>query len=84
MRWKAQALFTIFGQAIGSDGKPVANASIQSARGIGQSDEDGRFQMDVSGDDVLTFNADARSCEVRVSGVKPQNDYASIGKVVCQ
>jgi Mat/Ecp fimbriae outer membrane usher protein len=84
VRWKAQALFTVFGQAIGSDGKPVANASIQSARGIGQSDEDGRFQMDVSGDDVLTFNADARSCEVRVSGVKPQNDYASIGKVVCQ
>jgi hypothetical protein len=82
--WKAQALFTVFGQAIGRDGKPIANAGIQSARGIGQSDEQGRFQMDVADKDVLTFTGDSGSCKVSLSGTKPQGDYASIGKVMCQ
>ena len=85
LRWRADSFFTIFGQAVRPDGAPVANASIRSGRGIGQTDRDGFFQVDVTRNDLLAFSGDAvGSCEVSLSGVTPHNDYASVGKVICR
>jgi urease accessory protein UreH len=85
LKWTAHALFSVFGQAVDRNGKPIANASVQSNRGIGQTDEEGRFQMDVSAEDTLIFKTSGKdSCQVRDTGVVPHNDYASIGKVVCE
>jgi hypothetical protein len=86
LHWMPRALFTVFGQAFWPDGKPVANALVQSARGIGETDAKGYFQVDVAAGDLLEF--DARSggaCHVQIDPLKPQSkDYVALKKVICK
>lgn len=84
LHWTANSYFTVFGQAVAPDGRPVADAMIQAPRSVGESDDNGYFQMDVASNDTLTFTRGNQSCEVRVSGAKPVNDFVSLKKVVCK
>jgi hypothetical protein len=86
LHWAVHSLFTAFGQAIRPDGKPVANALVQSARGIGETDANGYFQVDVAAGDLLEFSARAaNACHVRIDPPKlPGKDYVSLDKVICQ
>lgn len=85
MRWDVRSLFTVFGQAVRSGGQPVANATVQSRRGIGETDEHGYFQIDVAAGDVLSFaSAGAASCEAKVAAARPREDFVALGKVVCR
>jgi hypothetical protein len=84
LRWTANSYFTVFGQAVAPDGTPIANAAIQAPHSIGESDQNGYFQMDVASNDILTFTRGAERCAVRVSGAKPVNDFVSLKKVVCK
>jgi hypothetical protein len=85
LRWVARTFFTVFGQALRPDGRPVANATIQSQRGIGESDERGYFQIDVAAGDMLSFDpAAGESCKAAVSATKAEEDFVPLGKVICQ
>jgi hypothetical protein len=86
LRWTVHSLFTAFGQAVRSDGSPVANALVQSARGIGETDRNGYFQVDVAAGDLLEFKARASgTCHVRIDPAKPRDkDYLSLDKVTCK
>jgi hypothetical protein len=86
LHWAVHSLFTAFGQAFRPDGKPVANALVQSARGIGETDSNGYFQVDVAAGDLLEFSARAATaCHVRIDHSKPHGkDYVSLEKVICQ
>lgn len=83
VRWAVEDLFTVFGQAIGSDGKPVADARVESRRSIGQTDSDGYFQIDVGRSDSLVVTPGGGTCRIALAGAKPRNSYASLGKVKC-
>jgi hypothetical protein len=83
--WQVERMFTVFGQAVGADGRPVSGAMIQSRHGVGESDVNGYFQIDVGDSEPIRFTeASGGSCEVSVAAVKPANDFASVGKVVCR
>ncbi|HEU4683162.1 MAG TPA: TcfC E-set like domain-containing protein [Nitrospira sp.] len=85
VRWHVEHLLTIFGRAVGTDGKAIADAMVTSRRGIGQSDADGYFQIETSGDDVLSFQtAGGGKCKVMLAGLAGKIDYASVGRVLCQ
>jgi len=84
VRWTAQSYFTAFGQAVGIDGRAISNAMVEAPHAVGETDDNGYFQVDVAGDDLLTFTRAGTRCEVRVSGAKPNNDFASLGKVICK
>lgn len=84
LSWNAERLVTTYGQAVRPDGLPVANASITLSRGIGQTDENGYFQVDVAPGDVLQFRTGEHSCNVPLAGVKADGDYARVGRIVCQ
>jgi hypothetical protein len=86
LRWTVHTLFTAFGQAIRPDGQPVANALVQSARGIGETDAKGYFQVDVAAGDLLEFDAQsAGACHVQIDpSIPPNKDYVSLNKVVCK
>lgn len=86
LRWTVHSLFTAFGQALRSDGSPVANALVQSARGIGETDANGYFQVDVAAGDLLEFNArSSAACHMRIDPAKTSdNDYVPLGKVTCK
>ncbi|WP_028969652.1 CS1-pili formation C-terminal domain-containing protein [Sphingomonas sp. URHD0057] len=85
LRWVARSVFTVFGQALRPDGRPVANATIQSQRGIGESDEHGYFQIDVAAGDMLSFDSGGgESCRAAVSATKAREDFVPLGKVICR
>jgi len=85
VRWTARPLFTVFGQAVGADGRPVANAMVQSDRGIGETNGQGYFQIDVAGGDTLSFtHGQSSSCHAKVAMPAEGEDLVALGKVVCR
>jgi hypothetical protein len=83
--WQVERMFTVFGQALRADGRPFADATIQSRHGIGESDGNGYFQVDTGEGEKLRFtDAGGASCEVALGSVKAVDDFASVGKVVCR
>jgi len=85
LAWQVERMFTVFGQAVGAAGTPVAGAMIQSRHGVGESDGNGYFQVDVGEGEPIRFtDASGGSCEVSLASVKPVNDFASVGRVVCR
>ncbi len=85
VRWQVEHLLTLFGRAVRPDGRPVADATIASTRGVGQSDSNGYFQIEAAEKDALSFAMpDGGACSVRVGQLAKQQDYASLGKVLCQ
>jgi hypothetical protein len=85
LEWRAKSYFTIFGQAASAKGVPIADAFVQSAQGVAQTDSNGYFQIDVShGDPVTIASSDGAACQVQLPNMIVKNDFASIGKVVCR
>ncbi|MGE5563245.1 MAG: TcfC E-set like domain-containing protein [Bacillota bacterium] len=85
LRWKAQSYFTVFGQAVGLDGKPITDALVKSARGVSETDANGYFQIDVVRNDAITIGAKtALRCRAELSKLEVKNDYAALGKVLCK
>jgi hypothetical protein len=85
VRWTADSVVTVFGQAVGEDGKPLVDASIALARGIGQTDANGFFQVDASlGDTLVLTSAAGGTCKVPLAGLEEGSDYARVGKVICK
>jgi hypothetical protein len=83
--WRVQSYFTIFAQAVSPAGVPIGNALVQSPKGIGETDGNGFFQLDVRRDDEATVRkSDGVKCRLRFPPVRPTNDFASLGKVICQ
>ncbi|MFL6786749.1 MAG: CS1-pili formation C-terminal domain-containing protein, partial [Sphingomicrobium sp.] len=84
LSWRAETYITVFAQAVGQDRAPIANALVQSRKGIAQTDENGYFQVDVGRDDAITIASKDGPCHVNLGKVAVKNDFASLGKVVCE
>ena len=83
--WRVEPMFTVFGQAVHADGRALADAAIQSRHGVGESDARGYFQVDAGDGETIHFtDGTGASCDVTLPGVKPVNDFASVGKVLCR
>ena len=85
LHWKAVPTFTIFGQAVGADGKPIANGVLQGSYGDGASNADGFFQIDAAAGDRITLSSAAgQTCSFNFGAAKPADGYFAAGKVICQ
>jgi hypothetical protein len=85
VRWHVESLLTVFGRAVRADGTPVAEATVTSRRGIGQSNSQGYFQIDASANDVLRFDSgNGKACNISIEELDGERDYASLGKVICR
>ena len=85
VRWTADRLVTVFGQAVDQDGKPLVDAFIAVARGIGQTDANGYFEIDASlGDTLVLTSAAGTACKVPLAGLETASDYARVGRVICK
>jgi outer membrane usher protein FimD/PapC len=84
LEWRAESFFTVFAQAISATGIPIADALVQTPKGISETDSNGYFQIDVRRGDPITINgAGGQSCVVKLPDIHVKNDFASAGKVVC-
>jgi hypothetical protein len=85
LNWRAEPMATLFGRAFAADGKPVAGAAVQSRRGVGETDENGYFQIDsTSGDTLLFTQADGSTCRVDVGELRSHSSYVSLGRTLCR
>lgn len=84
LRWAAHSYFTAFGQAVGSDGRPIGHAMIQAPHSIGETDSNGYFQVDVSDGEAVTLTSGGLRCGFAISGDNPEKDLVSLGKVLCK
>ena len=84
LSWRVEPLATLFGRAVAENGAPVAAASVQSRRGVGETDENGYFQIDsTSGDSLLFTRADGTTCRVDVGELRSTASFVPMGRVLC-
>jgi hypothetical protein len=58
---------------------------VETKKGIAETDANGYFQIDMRRDDPITIARDgAPACLVRLPNIAVSNDFASVGKVVCE
>jgi hypothetical protein len=84
IHWTAHSFFTAFGQAVSADGSPIVNAMVQAPHSVGETDDNGYFQIDAANGDTLAFTRGSSHCEIRLGGAAPLNDFVSLGKVLCK
>jgi hypothetical protein len=85
LSWRVEPLATLFGRAVRPDGSPLSDASVQSRRGVGETDGNGYFQIDsTSGDTLLFTSADGTACRIGVGELRSHVSFVSMGKLVCQ
>ena len=85
LAWDVEPVIAIFGRAVRADGKPVANARIEGAIGLGVTDGQGYFQVEVSPKATLSFRlSDATACAVQLGRIASKDGYAPVGTVICR
>jgi hypothetical protein len=84
VRWTARSYFTAFGQAVAADGTPIANAMVQAPNSVAETDANGYFQIDAANGENVIFTSGSSRCEIRLDRATPQNDFVSLGKVLCK
>jgi hypothetical protein len=85
LSWSAVPTFTVFGQVVGPDDKPIANGMLQGSYGAGASNAEGYFQIDAAAGDRITLSSAAgQTCMLNFDAAKPSDGYFAAGKVVCQ
>jgi outer membrane usher protein FimD/PapC len=83
--WKAHSYFTLVAQAVAADGAPIANALVATPKAIGETDSNGFFQIDLRNGDAITIGTEgAHTCSVALPKLLLQQDFASVGKVICR
>jgi Mat/Ecp fimbriae outer membrane usher protein len=83
--WDVESVIAVFGRALRPDRTPLIDADIEAARGIGRTDDQGYFQMEVGAGEVLTLRPrDGRPCRLHLGAMKAKDGYAAVGNVICQ
>jgi hypothetical protein len=85
VEWSVTPLFILFGRAIAADGRPIANADVIGAHGIGRTDASGYFQIETNSSDQLRLAKEAGSgCVLKVAPAKPAGGLVPAGDVKCE
>ena len=85
LEWKAEPVVAVFGRAVLADGSPIVFADITATSGIGQTDDQGYFQIETGTNEVLNVRTrDGRTCRLTIGNLKISNGYAPLGKQQCQ
>jgi hypothetical protein len=84
VRWSAQRVVAMFGRIVWADGTPVANAAVHASDAIGNTDDNGYFQIEAGSRSVLKVQAiDGRQCRLQVTATPSTESYAALGTLRC-
>lgn len=85
LEWKAEPVVAVFGRAVLADGSPIVFADITATSGVGQTDDQGYFQIETGTNEVLNVRTrDGRTCRLTIGNLKISNGYAPLGEQQCQ
>lgn len=82
--WRVEPVVTAFGRAVRPDGQAIADANVASPRGIGSTDSQGYFQIEVGASDDATITNNGETCTLKLGVGRRKDDYLPVGTVVCQ
>lgn len=93
VRWSAQRVVAMFGRIVWADGTPVSNAAVSTDDEIGNTDDNGYFQIEAKRNAVLKIQSiDGRRCRLPVTGtgtktgtvMSTTEGYAALGTLRCR
>ena len=85
LSWEITPLFIMFGRAVGTDGRPIADADVRGTHGIGHTDAEGYFQIETNRADRLRFsNQSGQVCEAVVQEERSKDGYMAAGDLLCR
>lgn len=85
LSWTTVRTAAVFGRAVDHRGRPLAKARIESDRDVGQSDDEGYFQVEAGvGERLLLKTAEGRSCSLRPVPDAGNEVYVDAGVQICQ
>lgn len=84
LKWNAAQLFAVFGRLLDEDGRPIVDAMIESAAGIGQTDANGYFQIQASAAASISARLPGgQQCEADLPILRAENGYVRAGTLIC-
>ena len=85
LNWSIASTFVLFGRAVTSGGVPLSNADVSGDHGIGRTDEQGYFQIEVrKGDAIRLVAADRSECRIAAVSGQPDHSFLAAGDLTCQ
>lgn len=82
--WSVSRLAAMFGRLVLADGSPVSGAQVRGQGGIGQSDDNGFFQIEAAEGALLTaILPDGRSCDIQPPPSGQGEQFVRLGTMVC-
>ncbi|MGB5580196.1 MAG: CS1-pili formation C-terminal domain-containing protein [Woeseia sp.] len=85
LRFEANEVTVVVGQIVDPSGIPLANARIDGISGYAGTDENGWFQIEIAGPQVLSIRrADQTSCAVKLPPYQSEQGLAVLDPLICQ
>jgi hypothetical protein len=75
----------MFGRLVRDNGEPLAGAAITGSGGIGETDDNGYFQIETTdGSDLEASLPDGRKCSAELPSLKDGKEYVPVGTLICR
>jgi hypothetical protein len=85
LNWSIASTFVIFGRAVTPNGIPLSNADVSGDHGVGRTDAQGFFQLEVrKGDSIRLVAADRSECRIAAASGQPDHSFLAAGDLTCQ
>jgi hypothetical protein len=85
MSWKASKVIAMFGRLVLPTGEPVRQALVSNPAGIGETDDNGYFQIEAESGSALEVGMrGGAACHVDLPQLQPQDGYAPLGTLICR
>ena len=85
LNWSIASTFVIFGRAVTPNGNSLSNADVSSDHGVGRTDGQGYFQIEVRKGDSLRLVAPDRSeCRISDTSGQPSHSFLAAGDLICR
>lgn len=79
-------IILVYGQLVDEAGRPLANASLSGKGGLGETDDQGRFQIELGAEgDLVAELGDGGRCGAKVTGLAASTAiFVNVGQMVCR
>lgn len=85
LSWPVAQTFVMFGRAVSPNGTPIQDADVSGDHGVGRTDAQGYFQVEVRmGDALRVMTVPGTQCRISASSGTPIDSFLAAGDVTCQ
>jgi hypothetical protein len=82
--WSIDKVFVLLGRLVDEDGRPIGRERVKGAKGYGFTEEDGSFQIEVTGRESLSIDSKRRKCSFDLKIEEIPEYLLDVGEVVCR